>query len=232
MYRLTLILIRHGVTAWNRAGRLQGQTDIPLDPVGIEQAQLLGQRLRGLWANGDTPPDRLFPPRPARVYSSDLRRAHDTATIALGGLPIPAPVLLPDLRERHFGQREGLTEAEMRERFGANHPTESETDAAVHERVLRAVGQMWDECRAPTTARPVGWDSAGGAVVFGHGGSLRVLLGAAAGHGAGGAKHFHLDNTAISIITFTGPTLADSVGRVLLANDTAHLHGGGLCGGG
>ena len=205
---------------------MQGQTDVPLDPIGVEQGHLLGQRLRGLWSDGDAPSDRLFPPRPARVYSSDLRRAHDTALLALDGLLLPAPVLLPDLRERHFGAREGLTEGEMRERFGTTYPTDSETDDAVHERVLRAVGQIWDECRVPTTARPVGWDSAGGAVVFGHGGSLRVLLGAAAGHGAGGAKHFHLDNTALSIITFTGPTLADSVGRVLLANDTAHLQAG------
>src|SRR6185436_20215804 len=40
-----LLLVRHGVTTWNREGRFQGHLDPPLDPIGVEQAQLLGARL-------------------------------------------------------------------------------------------------------------------------------------------------------------------------------------------
>ena len=38
-----LLLVRHGVTTWNREGRFQGHLDPPLDPIGIEQARLLGR---------------------------------------------------------------------------------------------------------------------------------------------------------------------------------------------
>ncbi|MFM2445830.1 MAG: hypothetical protein RI936_277, partial [Pseudomonadota bacterium] len=60
-----LVLIRHGETEWNAAGRLQGAIDVPLSQLGLWQAQRVAQRLRG----------ESF----AAVVSSDLERARQTA---------------------------------------------------------------------------------------------------------------------------------------------------------
>ncbi|PTT82881.1 histidine phosphatase family protein, partial [Pelomonas sp. HMWF004] len=60
-----LVLVRHGETAWNRATRIQGHTDIPLSELGLAQAQ----RLAGALA------DEPF----SAIYASDLSRARQTA---------------------------------------------------------------------------------------------------------------------------------------------------------
>ncbi|MVW71630.1 histidine phosphatase family protein [Bordetella sp. 15P40C-2] len=87
--------IRHGETAWNREGRLQGWKDIALNDAGIDQASQLAARIATL----DTKFDAL--------YSSDLQRAHTTAE------PISTALELrirtePGLRERCYGILEGL----------------------------------------------------------------------------------------------------------------------------
>ncbi|MDR2723016.1 MAG: histidine phosphatase family protein, partial [Cellulomonadaceae bacterium] len=89
-----IILWRHGRTAWNVDGRLQGQTDIELDPVGHWQARTAAAMLAS-------------EQRPTLVISSDLQRALATAReySAIGGA---LPVADPALRERSFGQWEGL----------------------------------------------------------------------------------------------------------------------------
>lgn len=102
MERKTLYLARHGETAWNRENRLQGHTDIPLNERGREQARALAAAVR----------ERIF-----TVGSSDLRRARETAEIvaAARGLVLSAPD--PDLRERMFGDWEGLTREDCAARF-------------------------------------------------------------------------------------------------------------------
>jgi glucosyl-3-phosphoglycerate phosphatase len=98
----TLVLWRHGVTDWNAGERVQGQTDTPLSDRGREQAALAARRLAAL--------------RPAAIVSSDLRRAADTAAAlaALTELPVR---LDPRLRERHFGDWQGMTIAEIAQRY-------------------------------------------------------------------------------------------------------------------
>ncbi|MET7397694.1 histidine phosphatase family protein [Dactylosporangium sp. NPDC005572] len=93
-----LILWRHGQTAWNAAGRVQGQTDTPLSDLGAQQARAAAPRLAAL--------------KPTVLIASDLRRAADTqaALEALVGLPVRHDARL---RERSFGRWEGLTHAEM-----------------------------------------------------------------------------------------------------------------------
>jgi broad specificity phosphatase PhoE len=99
-----ILLARHGQTAWNALGRLQGHTDIELDPTGREQARALADAVRD---SGVT-----------RVWSSDLARARETAAIVATELGLPQPEVDPDLRERRFGVFEGLT----RDECAANHP--------------------------------------------------------------------------------------------------------------
>jgi probable phosphoglycerate mutase len=97
-----IIVWRHGRTEWNLAGRVQGQTDVPLDEVGREQARSAAARLASL--------------RPTRIVTSDLSRARDTAD-ELGRLAGVEVVVDDRLRERSFGVREGLTVTEAWEQF-------------------------------------------------------------------------------------------------------------------
>lgn len=100
----TLILIRHGETAWNRDKRIQGHLDIPLSEVGLAQAARLACRFQQEQAAGADRIDVL--------YSSDLSRAAQTAS-PLGdvcGLPV---MQTGRLRERSYGAFEGLTADEI-----------------------------------------------------------------------------------------------------------------------
>ncbi|MFB9235897.1 histidine phosphatase family protein [Plantactinospora siamensis] len=100
-----LILWRHGNTDWNAGDRVQGQTDVPLNDLGQEQARAAAPLLAAL--------------RPDAIVASDLRRARDTADAlaALTGLAVRPD---PRLRERYFGRWQGLTIPEVAER----HPAE------------------------------------------------------------------------------------------------------------
>src|SRR5271166_6747038 len=98
-----LFLFRHGETDWNRAGRLQGHTDTPLNATGLAQAQALAERLR---------PHQLD-----AVVSSDLARAWTTARIVAEGLCVPL-ISEPGLRETNIGEAEGLYWPEVKSRFG------------------------------------------------------------------------------------------------------------------
>ncbi|MDA0988884.1 MAG: histidine phosphatase family protein [Chloroflexi bacterium] len=91
---LRLFLVRHGAIPDVEAGRYWGHTDIPLSQHGIRQAEMLRQRLAS---------ENI-----AAVYSSDLSRAHKTASIIAGPHDVPV-TLCHDLREIDFGQLEGTT---------------------------------------------------------------------------------------------------------------------------
>ncbi len=91
----TILLIRHGETAWNAERRLQGHLDIPLNAEGERQAALLGAALAGEAID--------------HVLSSDLGRARQTAEAILRARGIaPAVQVDPQLRERCYGGFEGL----------------------------------------------------------------------------------------------------------------------------
>jgi len=89
-----VVLLRHGRTAWNVAGRVQGSSDIPLDDVGRQQARDAAEQLALL--------------RPTRILSSDLSRALETAETlgAVAGVEVETE---ERFREMSFGVREGLT---------------------------------------------------------------------------------------------------------------------------
>jgi probable phosphoglycerate mutase len=119
-----LIVVRHGETDWNRDGRYQGHADPPLNDAGREQARELARAL------ADQPLDV--------AYTSDLRRAAETARIIVAGRGVKL-VEDPGLREIDVGSWSGLTRAEIEERFpGADeHDGESRDDHLA--RVLAAV---------------------------------------------------------------------------------------------
>lgn len=97
-----LVFWRHGRTEWNAAGRVQGQSDVPLDEVGRQQAASAAARLASL--------------NPARIVTSRLERATETAEVL--GLIAGVTVEKEDrFGEMSFGIREGLTMTEALEQF-------------------------------------------------------------------------------------------------------------------
>jgi len=100
----TILLARHGETDWNRANRFQGHADPPLNDTGRSQAAELAAALA----------EEPF----AAVYSSPLRRAFETAEIVAAPHGLE-PVPVEALREVDVGSWQGLTRAEIEERFPA-----------------------------------------------------------------------------------------------------------------
>ena len=96
---MRILVARHGETPWNAEGRYQGQEDIPLSPVGENQARLLGERLRDV--------------RIDKAVSSPLTRAYQTAQLALG--EVRAPMLTTEMgfMEIAHGTWEGLLASEI-----------------------------------------------------------------------------------------------------------------------
>lgn len=90
----SIYLVRHGMTAWNLAGRLQGRTDIPLTERGRAEAACAATALQGR--------------RYAAIYSSPLQRAYESATIIARQLGLSVRIE-GDLIERAYGEWEGQT---------------------------------------------------------------------------------------------------------------------------
>jgi probable phosphoglycerate mutase len=145
----TIALARHGETEWSRDLRHTGRTDIPLTAVGRKQAEALRARLEG----------RDF----ARVLVSPLGRAVETCRIA--GLGDRAEQR-PELVEVDYGEAEGLTTVQMRERDpGWSVWTHGTPGGETFDDVQRRLAPLVDELAA----------SEGDVAVFAHGHVLRIL---------------------------------------------------------
>ncbi len=151
-HTVRLVLWRHGQTLWNVEGRFQGQTDIPLDSTGQQQAERAARLLAAL--------------RPDAIYSSDLSRAMATAAplARLTGLAVTPD---KDLRERYGGEWEGLTDAEIRARYPDEHarwlPPGGESSVAVADRAGAALERIGSGLATGSLA-----------VVVSHGAALRL----------------------------------------------------------
>ncbi|MEY9894618.1 broad specificity phosphatase PhoE [Catenulispora sp. MAP12-49] len=156
-----IVLWRHGRTAWNLEGRFQGQTDIPLDEVGLAQAERAARVLAGLG--------------PSVIVASDLIRATRTAdTLArLTDLPVS---LDEGLRETYAGRWQGLNDDEIIARY-------PEEFAAFRrgEPIRRGGGELEVEVAdrvVPAILRGLEKVPPGGILVVAtHGGAARVALG-------------------------------------------------------
>jgi probable phosphoglycerate mutase len=159
--RRRIVFWRHGRTAWNLENRFQGATDVPLDEVGLAQAQAAAPALARL--------------APAAIVASDLSRALMTAQV-LGdavGLPVAAD---RGLRETDGGAWQGLTREQILEQYKplflgwiAGHdvrPPGGESRSEVVARVIDAVERHLAELPAGGTL-----------VVVSHGGAIRGGIG-------------------------------------------------------
>jgi broad specificity phosphatase PhoE len=202
--KTTVLLIRHGETEWNTLGKFQGCTDIGLSEEGIRQAKLLKDRIKG---------DFDY------IYTSPLSRALDTANILASGTGKEV-VIAPEIREIHFGEWEGLTVHEIKEKypeiFKAWRTDKKESyicggDASIHNAVNRA-----KSCILDIVSKHKGKKVS----IVAHGGIIKAGL---IGIFEWDMTMYHkiaLGNTCINTIVFDDDSMPALVG----VNDTNHLN--------
>jgi broad specificity phosphatase PhoE len=180
-----ILLVRHGQSVWNADGRWQGQADPPLSELGEQQAVAAVRAIGVVDA----------------IYASDLMRAHHTAEIIAA--PLGSDVVVePRLRERHAGDWQGRTRAEIDDGWpgyleSGQRPEGYEPDESVLERVLAALDEI-----------AVAHD--GDVLVITHGGVVRVI-------------ERHLDRDADGLIPNLGGRWLDHDGTGLRLGDRVVL---------
>lgn len=201
-----LILIRHGETDWNRELRFQGQLDVPLNEIGLVQAQRVAERMAR---------------EPVRhLVSSDLLRARQTAE-PVGAHPLQPMPLTPELsaglREQHFGIAEGMCVADIKARhaeawsrwirFEADYAFDGgETTRQFHARVLAAVCALGRRHAGQTL------------VVVTHGGVLDMVYRTALGLPLSGPRQSEIPNAGLNRVRLSGEAI-----EIVQWADTAHL---------
>ena len=203
----TLLLARHGQSDWNAARRWQGFADRPLTERGRAQAAELAERLADIALDA--------------VYSSDLKRARETAekVARVQGLDGTTE---PRLREVNVGSWEGLTREEAEQRFpegfarwraGGTGWDDGETYGEMSKRVLAAVDDI---------ARR---HNGGRVLIVAHGGPIRAIHAAALGFDVEAYRRIRPvePNARLSAVCFENGQLSElcPAGRIdeLLARD-------------
>ena len=181
---MRLLLVRHGETDWNAAGRIQGCTDTPLNARGRAQAAALAEKLRSSEERAEA------------LYTSPLRRARETAAIVGAELALE-PETVEALREISFGVWEGCSWEEIQRRWPREFawcegdrlrrsPPGGESYGQLMERALPAVEAIR---RAP----------GGTAVAICHSAVIRAVLCALEGMSIGeGYRRLRIKNSSVS----------------------------------
>ncbi len=209
MESLRLYIVRHGVTDWNQALRMQGHSDVPLNDEGRDQAKRVSVRLSAL----------EFPIE--AVWSSDLSRARETAEAIASPFDLPITIT-PLLREIGLGEWEGLNQEEIEARGDGELLRQYRSSpAGARPPGGETLDQAWD--RMMRARQEIGAAHPSGSVaVVGHGGTLRALLCAALDAPVSSMLRFSLANASLSVLEQT--RASDSIlWRVRCVNDTAHL---------
>ncbi len=199
-----LFLVRHGESEWNKLKKVQGQKDIPLTEKGIEQAKLIGKRLinEGI----------------EKIYTSDLKRAYDTARI-IGKMLNIEVIPSKELREINFGIWEGLTSDIIKSKFSKEHelwlknPEMLKVEGAesILDLQLRAMNEI---------NKIISDENIDNVLIVSHSATLKTIILGLLNMDIGYFKNITLNNVSLSIIEFR------QYNRVLtLLNDTNHLKG-------
>lgn len=183
--RARILLIRHGITDYNREGRIQGQLDVPLSDLGRCQVRELAERLK--------------PGKIQAVHSSDLSRAKETAEIITRAITLKVDSYRPDLREICFGRWQGYTMAEVAELY----PDElarwraDRTYSAPHggESFAQLAERGWQAVQAIAAAHP-GQTVA----VVAHGALIKAVLCKARGIDLRDRSRLVVDNASVTAI--------------------------------
>jgi probable phosphoglycerate mutase len=203
-----MLLLRHGQTAHSVDRRFSGRADPPLTELGVRQAAAAARRLAAWSAESGTPV--------AAVVSSPLTRAAATAAAVAAELGLE-PGVDDGLVETDFGAWDGLTFAEVRQRWPAEltewlgspevAPPGGESFADVQLRVRRAR----DRLLAGHPGRTV--------VLVSHVTPIKLLLRLALDAGPALLHRLHLDIAGLSVVDW----YPDGAALVRLVNDTSHL---------
>lgn len=202
-------LVRHGETPWNVVRRVQGWEDIELNQHGIEQAQSLARHVKRLGENGT---------RVDAIYSSDLKRAHRTASIVAETIGLPVNVE-PGVRERHFGVLQGLIfhEMDQHEPEATKIWRSRDPDAALpkgeslgvfHQRVIGALNQVAQQHVGQRV------------MVVSHGGAMDIIWRHASQVGLQATREAPLLNASINRLR-----LSPERWEILSWGEVAHLEG-------
>jgi probable phosphoglycerate mutase len=205
------LLIRHGETAWNRELRFQGQIDVPLNDMGVLQAQRLQRRFEDALTAWQVE-GRM----PTRLISSDLVRAQQTAQAVAQALGQTC-VIEAGLREQCFGVFEGLRAADIQEqhsvawqqwlKFDAHYAVEAaESTQVFYDRVMAAMAQLAQQYAGERV------------VVVTHGGVLDMIWRHAQALSLHGPRMCEIPNAGLSQVAWR-----DSKFHILDWADTAHL---------
>ena len=206
---LTAVVIRHGETAWNRDGRVQGWAAVGLTDRGRRQARALGAHLASAYDF-------------EAVVASDLRRTRETAVRLRDEGVGPAPTYSRHWRERDFGVYQGLghealfgTHLEFSADSGAMSvratPEDGESLLDLRERVLAGWERLLGEAGASETV-----------LVVTHGGPIYALLGHLRGMDLPAAFREHdQDNCALTEIRVVAGGSGGA--RIARENERAHL---------
>jgi broad specificity phosphatase PhoE len=194
-----LILIRHGETDWNVQKKYCGYKDVPLNARGRKQARLLRTRL------GSIPIDA--------IYTSDLKRAVETARLASGNAKM---IRIRGLRELNFGALEGLDHAEIMKKYPVPYSKwlknpfkrhsipKAESMGAFKRRIAKSIKEILAANEGKTVA------------IFCHGGTISVFFTRILGKK--GFWRYVPKSTSVSIVEYRGRKP-----RVTLFNCTEHL---------
>lgn len=198
-----IFLVRHGETDWNKEQRMQGARDIPLNAKGRSQAQMIASYLS----------EYSFDV----MYSSPLKRAHQTAQAIHSYHPNTPLITHRSLHERSFGVLDGKTYQEINEEY----PELIFSNTWDYPFFRPPLGESLTDVRTRIT-RFIQSEIHGGKhsniLVVAHGVSLRILLTGLLNIAVDGElKYYHLDNASLSMI------IMGKVPSVGFYNFTTHL---------
>ena len=190
--KVELWLVRHGETAWSLSGAHTSTTDIPLTEHGRQRAVELRDYLDG----------KKF----AAVFTSPMVRARETCEIAGYG---DVAVVEPGLMEWNYGESEGKTTAEMREKYGpswsvwTNEIVGGETVVHVGDRADAVIAKAMAAVQAASPEKDVGNADSGGVkavALFAHAHILRILAARWIGLPAVDGQLFALGTGSVSVL--------------------------------
>lgn len=202
---MLIFFVRHGLTSWNAQRRFQGTCDIPLNDVGIAQAQAAAARLTSLSVQ--------------RIYHSTLMRAAKTAEIisqATGASCIPTP----GFNELSLGAFQGLTLAQAVAQF----PREAESYFADQAHAAPPDGEtmLHAQRRSLDTLAAIEAEASSAClsnvVIVSHGALLKTLICALLDMPLSSFGRFDVSNGSLTVVEY-----AQGAHRLLTLNDLAHM---------
>ncbi len=203
-----LYLIRHGESEWNRFSRYAGQRDVPLSPLGKEQAQRAAERLEG---------ESL-----AAIYASPLQRALETANIIARHLG-KCVIVEQGLAEINHGLWEGLTTAQVIREYPLDYTrwlSQPHLVAMPQGESLADVARRTEAVLVAILAK----HHDGKVAICAHDAVLRVILLKSLGLGLEHFWKWNFENASLSVIQVWQEQETPSF-RLARLNDTAHLDG-------